>query len=474
MPFIIHSLGERLYGVWLLIAAFVGYYGLLDLGISSAVTRFVSRAIGAGRREDNKYYVSSAFFVLCGIGLLIIAISLAASFLAHYFITNSSDLSLFRFAVLLLGCAVGLSFPLRIFDGILNANLRFDLKRYIEIGEVVFRSCLVVLFLKLDYGIYGLAVAGATAMLLDFGLKAWAAFRIDRTIAVHLRCFDVKKLKEMGDFAIFNFIAGLSLLLNNRIDLYVITLFATLKTVSHYGVALSLTAYFYQFFAAIQAVLGPFFSQKDGEGDLEAIRENMLLFVRLSSVISCVLSLLVILYGKLFVLRWLGESFSTTYIYIIILFAPLVISYGLFPTLFILNTTGHHRLSTMLDLLRGVTNLILSLILGYFYGAVGVAWGTAIPAVLFDIILKPVFSCRVIKLNPFKLWRSSISIAFLTVALFAPVWFLYGRHISHTYTELIAVAFFHILVFTVPAFFIVLSRNDREWLYQQVRQKVSR
>lgn len=330
---------------------------------------------------------------------------------------------------------------------------------------------MVVLFLKLGYGIYGLAVAGATAMVLDFLVKAWVALKIDSTISVKISYFNLTRLKELVDFAVFNFVSGLSQILNNRIDLYVVTIFANLTMVSYYGVALSLTTYFYQFFAAIQGVLGPYFSQKDGENNFAAIRQNLLLFTRLSTIISSVLTLLVILYGKQFVFRWLGASFSSTYLFIVILFAPLIFSYGLFPTLFILNTTGHHRLSTLLDFLRGVMNLALSLLLGHFYGAPGVAWGTVIPAILFDIILKPAYSCRVIDLNLLKLWQEVGFVVGVTALFFAPVWYLIGRSIPNTYTALIGILCLHILVFIVPAYFLLLSKGERQWIKQKLGKK---
>ena len=39
MPFVVHSLGDRNYGIWTLVATFVGYYGVLELGLAAAVTR---------------------------------------------------------------------------------------------------------------------------------------------------------------------------------------------------------------------------------------------------------------------------------------------------------------------------------------------------------------------------------------------------------------------------------------------------
>ena len=37
MPFLVHHLGDRNYGFWSLAGAVLGYYGILDFGIVSAV-----------------------------------------------------------------------------------------------------------------------------------------------------------------------------------------------------------------------------------------------------------------------------------------------------------------------------------------------------------------------------------------------------------------------------------------------------
>ncbi len=52
MPFVVHHLGDRTYGFWALIAAVLGYYGILDLGIVTAVQYHVGKAIGDGNPDS--------------------------------------------------------------------------------------------------------------------------------------------------------------------------------------------------------------------------------------------------------------------------------------------------------------------------------------------------------------------------------------------------------------------------------------
>src|SRR5438034_11236518 len=42
-PYVLHRLGDEAFGVWVLIVNLVGYYGILDAGVRSAILRYVSR-----------------------------------------------------------------------------------------------------------------------------------------------------------------------------------------------------------------------------------------------------------------------------------------------------------------------------------------------------------------------------------------------------------------------------------------------
>lgn len=47
-PIVVRSLGETQYGAWSLLTSMVGYLGLLDLGVRSAVTRYIAKFYASG------------------------------------------------------------------------------------------------------------------------------------------------------------------------------------------------------------------------------------------------------------------------------------------------------------------------------------------------------------------------------------------------------------------------------------------
>lgn len=472
MPFIIRMLGDHDYGFWILISAFIGYYGMLDFGISGAVLRFVSREIGSGRKEETKYYINSALFVLCGLGLLIVAISFAASLGASFFITDKENLSFFRFAIIILGLSIGLSFPLRVFDGVLGAHLRFDLKRYVEFGELVLRTGAIVIFLEMGYGIYGLAIATATMGIGELVVKTLVCFKIDHHLRLGIKFFSLDKIKEMGEYAFVTFLNAITNIMTGRLDPYVVALVSNVTTVAYYGVALTLTNYFGEFFRTTMGVLFPLFSQKEGSGDLQGLERWLTIGSKIGTVTATFTGGMVLLYGRVFLVRWLGPHFHASYLYTAILISPMILAYGAFPSVLVLGSTGKHRLATILDGLRGGMNLLLSLILGYQIGAAGVALGTAIPCIIFDVLLKPYYACRSINASPFRLLRKIAGACMQTCILLAPVWLIFGRNVQENYLSLFKLLIFHFAILLIFGFFMFFSQEERKQIKLFVNERL--
>ena len=461
-PFIIKILGEHFYGIWVLIGAFVGYYGAFDFGISSAVVRYASREIGAGRHQKVNYYVNSAFFLLLLLGALVIIISFATAFCVPFIISGAENQKFFQFAFIIMGIAVGSAFPLRVFDGLLGAQLRFDLKRYIELFELLFRTIAVIIAMNLGHGIYGLAVVSSLSTMLELGLKSWACYWVDPSLKISLKYLKIEKIKEMMDFSIATFINTINSIVSNQLATYLVALVSNVKTVAYYGVAITLINYYSEFFRSTQGVLFPLFSQRDGSGDISSMKRWLFIGSRISTVLSASGGILVILYGWQFLGRWLGSSFHISYYYTAILITPLILSFGMFPTVFVLNSTGKHRMATALDIVRSLSIVILSLFLGYKYDAIGVAIGTAVPFFIFDGIAKPYFACTIIQCQSMRYYGTVFFTIFKVGMLIFPVWFIWGKDVDEKYFSIFFISCVHLCTIITFGSFIFINKEERK------------
>ena len=71
-PFLIHTLGDTNYGIWSVIAALTGYMALLDLGVSSAVAKYVSKYKALDDYPSLNKVMSTGLLILIGVGVLLV------------------------------------------------------------------------------------------------------------------------------------------------------------------------------------------------------------------------------------------------------------------------------------------------------------------------------------------------------------------------------------------------------------------
>ena len=144
MPFIIKHLGERHFGIWVLAGTISGYYGLLDLGLMQAVSRFVSRELGREDPGQANGYIATAFYAFCIVGAIALIISMGLYFLLPPLGGNAEDTAIIRMAIGLTGIGVAFSLIGRVFDGTLVAHMRHDLYSLVMVIITLLRSALII------------------------------------------------------------------------------------------------------------------------------------------------------------------------------------------------------------------------------------------------------------------------------------------------------------------------------------------
>ena len=127
LPFIVHHLGDRLYGFWSFAWAFIGYYGLLDFGFSSAVSQYVCIAIAQKNLDECRSVFNTALRIQSLLGCLALLVTGVLAGAAPWVCKNPNDVALFREVIAILGVNVAISFPLSTYAGLLEAELRFDI-----------------------------------------------------------------------------------------------------------------------------------------------------------------------------------------------------------------------------------------------------------------------------------------------------------------------------------------------------------
>jgi O-antigen/teichoic acid export membrane protein len=99
--------------------------------------------------------------------------------------------------------------------------------------------------------------------------------------------------------------------------------------------------------------------------------------------------------GNPFLNFWLGADYAARTTPILVL---LCLSAGIYALALTCNQVlygmNRHRISAHISLAEAGANLVLSIVLALRMGAVGVAWGTFLPALVCEGVFLPVYTCR--------------------------------------------------------------------------------
>ena len=144
-PFIIKHLGKTGYGIWTLILSFVGYYGLLSFGVNSAITRYIARYAGQSDKEALNKTASTAMAMFCFTGVIVTVLSfLIAEPITTFFKVSQEHYNDFRFMILVMGFATGISFPGEVFGALLTAHEKYVPTNIVKITQTMIRAGLIV------------------------------------------------------------------------------------------------------------------------------------------------------------------------------------------------------------------------------------------------------------------------------------------------------------------------------------------
>ncbi len=474
MPFIIHSIGEHWYGLWVIVGALMGYYGLLDFGLGNASSRFTAKALHTGNPEDIHYAISTSIGIFIIIGLIALCISGLIILNAHLFFSSEEDISIFRTVIFIMGCKVAISFPLTSFFGIISAKLRYDIVSYTTFFKIILRFILFYSYISHGYSIIALALITLFTELLGYFIIAYFALRLVPGIKIKPRYFNIHLLKQYIKYGKFAFLTAIGDMLRFRIDELVVAKFLALSVVTHYAVALRLIDYAGQFMTSVLGIFTPVFTEYHTKGDYQAIREKFLFLVEISSMLSILLGSLMIILGENFIKLWIGDKFMDAYIPLVILVVGSVFAQFSRTCIPILYAINKHKYYAYMTIIEAFANVFLSISLIQYLGMTGVALGTALPAFITKIFFQPRYTCRQIQLNYSQFYLLLGRYLIYSAPLPLGFYLLNQYYPADSYSLLLMYGFLFTLVYILITLKFIISDNTRKMVLSIIPDRLKK
>jgi O-antigen/teichoic acid export membrane protein len=141
IPIMLRLLGQSEYGLYSLIGSVVGYLSILDLGLGSAVVRYIARNRALGDKDAESNLNGMFLFLYSFIGLLTVIIGAVLYFnIDNMFAATLkvAELEKAKIMMILLIFNFAVSFPLSVFDSIMQAYERFVFVKLVAIIRLWF------------------------------------------------------------------------------------------------------------------------------------------------------------------------------------------------------------------------------------------------------------------------------------------------------------------------------------------------
>jgi len=463
-PFILHTIGGDLYGIYLLIIAFSGYLNLMELGVGTTTVKFVSAHLARGeQREINSLLTNSLLFYSC-IGLVMGAIFVACAFLAiTAFSVPEGFLPVARRAFILAGIGSLIVWPLRPFRNVVEGKQKYVLVSGVVGLFALVRLIVIFLFLEQDSGLLFLTgIFFATEIAQNFLLTIYA-FK-----SMYFLKLDPRLISRNTYKRIFGFSWTLSLIqiferFVYQTDKIIIGLFLPISSVALYEGAFKIHSVGRVASGLMGEAAIPAASSLDASSAVQKVKSLLIRGNRYAVMLILPLSIAVLVFAKYIVIHWLGAEYASIIFPVQLFAGTTLLMCGTALNRAMLIATGKTRFLLWFTMAKGLGNLILSVgLVLYMHSFVGVVWGT----VLTNVAGYPIYLTHSLKLLDIKLgtFLKNVILSLYPYVVVPLVLGLAAVQIRppHGLFETGAYVMGMIVSYWVGTFFFALQKDERE------------
>jgi len=383
-PFIVRRLGDSSYGIWALMLQLTGYMGVVDVGLRSALVRFVSKLRAQNDQAGLNQLMSSTLQLYSGFAVFCLSGGVFLSFfvLPHLHVPPNL-LSQARNTLLLASVILATDFIFATFQGSLAGLSRWDLRNLVSTGVLILRAALIVAVLLRGYGLVALALVQLFASLAGHLIEVYLIHRLLPELKISLRTLQTKFLRPIFSHSAYSMLIGLGVGINYEVDTIVIAAFLPVQEITFYVIGFNLIKYLRDLINASSMIVAPLASHLDAQGHSQGVGELLTRGSKYTLLLSYLGCAGLLCLGSDFIRLWMGNAYAVRSGKVVI-----ILALGLFFSLtenvggHLLFGLGKHRLNVWCTLGEAALNLAASIILVRHFGIYGVAAGTGLAAVV--------------------------------------------------------------------------------------------
>ncbi len=474
-PIMLSILGQSEYGLYSLSSSVTSYLSLLNLGMGSAIVRYVAKYRAEGNTEGVRRLVGMFITLYSCLALVVCAAGgVLSAFSDEIFAKGltSGEISRMKILVIIMTLNVAISLPVSTFSSIISAYERFAFSRTVAICETAVVPALNLIALYLGKGSVGIALIGLAVQIISGFLYFFYCGRKIH-ITPNFRNMPINLLKEIGGYCFFILLSTIVDMLYWSTDKVLIGAVLGSVAVAIYNVGGVFTSIMQSLAQAISQVFTPrvMMMATQNAQSSEEISELMIRIGRLQFyIVSFILSGYIV-FGQRFIGFWAGEGYGAAYYVALLTMIPLAVPLIQSIAYSSMVAQNKHRFRAIVYAIIAVINVVSTYLVLPYFGIVGAAVCTAVAFVLGNGIIMNIYYYRTMKLDILGFWKNIGRIAIVPVAMLAVGWFVVNRLLSADSVAvfLAGVAVFSV-VFWLLNWFLSMNRYEKQLFLGMIKR----
>jgi O-antigen/teichoic acid export membrane protein len=472
-PFVVHHLGDSSYGIWALVLQLTGYMGIVDVGLRSALVRFVSRFQAQGDHKAlNRLLNTTITLYSLLVPVCFLVAGIVARFALPYMHIPPGMFQVAQITVFISAGCVACDFVFATSHASLAGLARWDLINSVWIPNLLLRTGLIVLFLELGFGLLTLALIQFSVTLIGYSVELFLLQRLLPRFKFEWQAPEMVHMRPIMEHGWYSFLLGLANKVNYQVDTIVIAFFLPIGEVTFYIIGLRLIEYLRDILNSTTMIVAPIVSSFEAVGETHRVNLALIRSTKYSLFVGFLGVGAFLELGTDFIRLWMGPRFAgASGTVLIILAIGILASCTQFASSQVLFGLSKHRLNVNWTIAESILNLSLSVALVRRYGILGVAAGTAIANIIIRGWLYPRSFLRILEVP----WKAYLRLGVIP-AMPPGLSFLVGALLCKSlfpiqnYGDLVLAIISGLLPFIASMWIFGLDHTDREMITLKSRQ----
>lgn len=371
-PWMIACIGNDDYALYTLVMSVINFF-MMDLGLGSAVSRFLSKYYAEGKREQANAFMGIVYWIYALISFVVFILLFGVFLFSDsiYSTLSVEQMEKFRLLYAIAAAYAVVSLPLASFDGILVSNEQFVGMNLCNLIQKIATVLLIVVCLIFGSGVYALVVVNAAIGLLSLAVKGLIIIK-STDLRPRFGYWNASEAKNILGFSGWVMVSQICQRFIFSVMPSIIAVVSSTWQVALFGLASSLEGYLWTVANAINGMFMPRVSQiLERDRSAEELQAFAIKMGRLQLYLVGLIVIGFASMGGIFINCWVGSGYEPLYTCALLLFIPSLLELPQLVAGTAIIAAGEVRLKAIVFIAMALVNVTLGLFFSRFFGAIG-------------------------------------------------------------------------------------------------------